>query len=748
MLRNTIMVVGTFNQSTSDILSQYESEDLELQQVAGISPGQALGHMQTPNIVMILITGGCYERIKTVIAGKTGESKFYVYESDDALKVYLMQKWGSPEDIKSPLVKSSMIASVESPELPNDITEQLEDKDSQISELNKQLAQARLTIDELTRQTEENESNEEGFVNRIKSITSDLEAKRDEVADLEQRLKDAQAEITSLKETPTNTVDASELANAQLEITRLKDELQAEKEANATLSNSTENSGTELFEANSRITVLEGEKESAEKERDECIKEVGTLKEDLALKDNEISDLQGQITELNTKIIEASQNNEAQQQLEIAKTNLENKELDLQQKDSELSKLKEENGKLKAENEDLSTKGIELEAVKDELESLRGQLTDYERIKGVEQDLITVKDEKTGLEAKVKSLEGERDSLASQLAQSQTEVTKLENNLSLTKGQLDDVTVAKDEAVKSLEQATADVKELKKAKISLETKLETANRLADSKNTLALENENNRLKGIVNGLNDEVDRLKRDFSTKAVPRLFKDMSVASGYPKGANSLKCDLNLDLPASKLVVVADGSYESAVVSADLIERTCRFSNERIIVLDVAVDTRVDAKLKASQTSSLEWLTGNDVLQKAINKTGKKNVMYVGLTSSYCNEVSLLSIDWNAKLLELCNVADRVIIHVGSISSQVPRILFNTIKDYCKGYVVLSAAPTSVRTCLLTLWGIEGIAPDNVTVMYDSEAVLSSYTSGLLQKLQERTTVVKAQASTVIEF
>ncbi len=723
-----LYVCGEFAQQTIDILQAYNSSDIQVvqKQVGIIKATVTLELAKDSSILLLVVDKSVYAKVEPFITDIL-VNRVYKYTDDDSLRNVLLEKLGSPDGSDDFITK--MVASAEDLELNETLSTQLQDKDSEITQLKEQLAQQELIVKELTSRLEEQDSEDDAsdFIAQIKQLNEDIEGYKDQIKDAESKLQEANNTISELQNSEKNSVDSEAVLQLQQELTAVQNELQSEKQKNALASFNDETSASELFKANADITILTQEKEKLAGDIEDLKNQLAEANGNLESKGAEITGLNEKITKLKEEVernagIKTNLEN-TQLELDNLKVDLENANNTIKAKDEQLAEKDEAIASAAAGNtEVLAEKDEEIakktaEIVEKEL-ALEAQKADYEaKIKnlssqdGSEKEVLNNKiaDLQQQISEKdiaYETLEGINTDLTGQLTTAQADLAKANNAKSKFEGKYNDEKEKADKLSAENETLTTKNSELSGENVKLKVQLESAQKIANAKSDItSLEQENK-------NLNYKIKKLEEELQSSELSPVFKDMNQESGYLTGVTKLRLDTVNGINPNKVIVVASGSVKSYTDTADTIARTCKMTEKRIIVVDLEQDTCLDVALQCDGSKkALEWLKGSIPAQDAVARCKNlKNTLYIGFLSQYLNNTALLGINWQEKIDELSALCDLVIIHTGCITSLVPSILFNTFTETVQGHIILNGSHVSSRGCLFSLWGFDKSLLTNV--------------------------------------
>ena len=444
----------------------------------------------------------------------------------------------------------------------------------------------------------------------------------------------------------------------------------------------------------------------------------------------------------------------------------ENKELEAKNKELE-AKITSLEAEVIALNEQASGVSKELQAKIDFADSKNAELEEIKQ--NLEEQLNTIQDlsnQVTNLTAENTTLTNTIEEMTAKEEDLTTQVTSMQDKLSISDTQLTN----KDKEYSLLQTTYEEQRNVNKA---LQAELDTARESLDAEkshivnlegelNVLRLNSEKQliseeKISELTNKLRDtqlEVQNLLGYKSRCTELEIQMAEQQAKSTPTGVfaslgrmqalrsvftsqlfNSIS--LNTDT-----ICVAAGSSESVTVTYNLIRTSCQATNKRCLIIDLSLDSYIDREFGCKGIlSPVDWLAGKAPFTNFLAKTNLPNVMIISLGLAYVNDVALLGIDWQAKLNEIKNFADKIIIYVGPLINTVSKILLNSFSNSIQSHVVLKATPINIRTLLLTLTGLTNLNNNmlnidcvnyttNSNVMYENLA--SKYNSRILSSTE----------------
>ena len=199
------VLVGGITPEGENLLTQYlnafapDTEIVPLKSVGLVTKLNNQGIR--PEVLLIIIDETLYQNCKERCEKVLNMPKVHKYVNDDGLKQFLISKFGKLDGVSSSgvlppdkLMESNLVSSVVEEEdnlsvgnmeQSNEVLTQ--EAEAQITELKDKLAQSEMLVRNLTQQLQENNSEDEiaAFVSRIKELEKTIEAKNDEIRELQ-----------------------------------------------------------------------------------------------------------------------------------------------------------------------------------------------------------------------------------------------------------------------------------------------------------------------------------------------------------------------------------------------------------------------------------------------------------------------------------------------------------------------------------------------------------------------------------
>jgi hypothetical protein len=543
--------------------------------------------------------------------------------------------------------------------------------------------------------------------------SEDLEAYCKEQTSLSSRpvLEDEDSDVPELTQISLPETDFTEdqsSSNSELEekIKELSDALAVAKKENSHLQDELNGRDIVLRNLQRQVQDLEdlgpAENKELEAKNRELEEKVTSLEAEVITLSTRNSDTEH---ELQTKL-DFAENKIAE--LEEDKQNL---EIQIEQTDSlsgQLGDLTEENATLNATIEEMTAKEEDLVAqvasMEDKLSIAETQLENKDKEYGVLQ--TTCEEQRTAN----KSLQAELDTTRETLDAEKAKVVNLEGELTVLRMNANKQSASEEK----LNEVTAKLRTAQQEVINLQA---YKARCTELEIHIAEQKAKNTPTGIFASLS-KMQALRSVFTSQ----LFSNISLATDT--------------------ICVAAGSSESVTEAYNLIRTSCQATTKKCLIIDLSLDSYIDREFGARGISCpVDWLAGKAPFTNFLAKTSLPNAMIISLGLAYTNDVALLSIDWQAKLNELRDFADKIIIYVGPLVNTVSKILFNSFSNSLQSHIVLKATPINIRTLLLTLTGLTNINTSllnincvnyttNSKVMYENLA--AKYNSRILSSTE----------------
>lgn len=552
-----------------------------------------------------------------------------------------------------------------------------------------------------------------------------------------------------------------------------------------------------IEELTNQILNLEQQVSESAKARSSAERELKVSKTDVDTRVEQINTLSTQLNDLKEKNRKLQDDfNGASRKCRDTQTELQNSLDEITKLSSELKETEKDNVILKNKVSSLERVESENASLQTAIEALREQLKLAEE-KAQETKInlneLTIKysdaeDKIAELNSTIKLRDGHIATLDTQI-QNLTETTErslgVEKNLRLLRNELDttrDNLVAKTEEFAKMSKARDEAEHnVLKVRLELEGKIADEKREVEKLTTeLALikrgEDESGKTADLrlrILDLQEEIQSLKKSQDENHAEDVLRLQSELSEYKEKAINLETDLadreaylnelyesvflhmndcampklkvDVSLPLTvenlnKCYVIAGGSAESNLFVYKVLKNTCATNKKKkIIVIDLSTDTYIDSefKLKSIKTP-LPWLQGKSPITEFVADTCFGNTKVVSTGLAYFNPLYMLNLNWVDRLNELARLqksVDAIIINVGILDSVVTKVVFQSFATIMKSHVVVRATPINIRTTLLSLAGLVGVAKTEVDcVQYDTvskvmyQKLASSYTAKIL--------------------
>lgn len=586
-------------------------------------------------------------------------------------------------NLKTELEQKVSVISAKEEEI-NEALKISSDSDNTISELRNQINDLSSKISEL----EGIITSKDSEIALLKQSDSELNAQfESKVAELESIITSKDNEINSLDQRGSEL--ESIISSKDNELNALR---QSDKELNAELE-------SRVLEIETYKSVKSDLNKKIE-ELDNCKAEIENLNNQITNLQSELSNKESEITKLSEENSIAMNNNEVQTQavdkVLQEKNELEDKLVDAETQklelESTITKLQSQIDNMKNDILDKDTSILEHKAKREELELQISKLqsevisakADNETVSRLERDLLEERKKSAKLTSEVEVLRKTDDS--SKTSELRIEIARL-------KSELDSVKASSE---------TASLKELEICK----------NELQESR--------------------ERCSNLEMDIAEKS--DIIKELETGVfGQMAGVALAKAVFNVNLPSlsnipENFYCVAGGSSESNLVLYQLLKKSCTYdTSKRILILDLATDSYIDREFGIQQaTSPVAWLEGSEDFRSYIAGTRYNNIRVLTTALSYLNDLSLLNVDWQKRMMELSGFsADVVIINIGCLNNVITKILFNMFSHAMTSYVVTKATPINLRSVILNLAGFKDVSY-NVTVScvgFDKKASRNMY-------------------------
>lgn len=554
------------------------------------------------------------------------------------------------------------------------------DLGKQLDSTKSELSTARLERDNLTADLEKVKSD-------LSQANTTIEEKVAFIADLQKQLEDAKTHTDALTDTLSDV--RKDVQNLTEQLNTTTEEKEKALKDNEEKEKTIERINTEISDLKARheqeITVLNGTVETltnkASKAKD--------FKEEIATLNEQVSNLNGQISNLNTE-------------------------------------LSNKNSILDAKNSELNIKETELKGYKEREDVVKEQLSSKDR---AYDELLKAKDlmEKdftSRLASSNEIIEQLRDKLKgkeSELTDLTATNSKLTNEISSLSETLDanqpDITASANleeelfEAKKTIARLQNEAEDLRSNSID-KNALQDANARVQELETEIATMQDDRIKER-NESENELSELKGRCAELEVKLATQSKETSGVYAKMKqhSAIKVPYQIDLQnlenlqlKNNFICVASGSTESNSSVYHLLRRTCmKNTKTKFLIVDLVTETSIDRDFGVKKIEfPKEWLEGTSNCKKYVAKTTYDNTCVISTGFSYLNDLFLLECDLEKKLQELDTLGVTVILNVGCLNNLVSKILFNSLSNVMKTYVIVKATPINLRTVILALAGL----------------------------------------------
>lgn len=661
---------------------------------AGLAGGISRS-ISNPSVVMIILTEDMYSEVKKKAPRFSTAKKIYKFTNSEDLEAYCREQTSLPskpvpeeEDKDAPELPSSNtelentplpskpVPEDEDKDAPELVSTDLPNKDNSIEEQSSSNIESEDTdVPEVTSEdlptevnfTEDQPSSNIELEDKIKELSDALNLANKENAHLQEELngrdvvvRNLQKQVQDLEDLSTETKELEE-KNKELEaeITKLNERAQGVNNELQTKLDSAESKNktleAEVTKLNEHIQEVENDLQTKLDSAESKNKELEETKQNLEADVIELNErLQGVDAELQAKL-NSTENNE---ELEKVRQNLEEQLNVVQDLNNQITSLTEENTALNSTIEEMNAKEEDLAS---QITSMYDELASKD--KEYEEQCTTNKALQTELDTVKESLDAEK-----------ANSTNLENELNTLKINVEKQ-VASEEEVSELTTKLRDTQQ------EVQNLIGYKSRCTELEIQLAEQKAKSTPSGVFAGLG-KMQALRSVFTT----RVFNSISLTTDT--------------------ICVAAGSSESVTDAYNLIRTSCQATNKRCLILDLSLDSYIDREFGCRGIlSPVDWLAGKAPYTNFLAKTSLPNAMIISLGLAYTNDVALLSIDWQSKLNEIKDFADKIIIYVGPLINTVSKILFNSFSNSIQSHVVLKATPINIRTLLLTLTGLTSL-------------------------------------------
>lgn len=589
------------------------------------------------------------------------------------------------------------------------VTTESSKKDYRVSELESQVLLLQQNIEASRNDTAELSVNAE----RISELTTALEEEQARVASLQATLDAKAVELTeAVQRSIVLEEQVSSLSSTNTEVVELKakvEELMQASDKAVELGVLLEEKTSALDTANQRIVELTESLSKTETDLIELLdsdKKLKELEQEKADFDERLSRMKERLNDSNLRVAE----------LESQLSGIENSSDELE--------------RLRSSELDLSTKVADLEKQLSDVDGYKSRITELTEKLGVLESSTELSETKELFNTASEELEALRSEYNTLKSDSTVKLDELQGIIDANVETISRLTADLDAERKSLSQVKAELSVAKTTADDTEKVAELRTEVSKLKSELALVNANADVSELKD-LKERYTTLEMDFAeldnevTELKSGVFGRMSELA-LPRAMLDIDF-LRLGSLPSSFTCFAGGSNESNLELYDVIERSvAKKRGNRVIILDLTTDSYIDSKFAIQKASSpIGWLSGSEPVTKFIANTKYAHVKVITVALAYLNELSLLTVDWNARLRDLLALnADHIVVNLGCFNT-VSKLLFSAFSSSMKGHVVLKATPINLRSLLLNLSGLK-LNTQNVFVTctgFDSKSAHDLY-------------------------
>lgn len=729
------IVKGGLPPSADNLLKKYLDKFLETYtfvELSAVSPkGRLKRELLDDDIGLCILDTALYHLCEDVLESTSSLSKVHKYTEDNDLEYFLIGKFGRLDlDIHGDSVVGSPH---ESEGLVSEIKE-LKSRVFTLQQINSNLKN-RIAL------LEEEESGIAVFAERISKLESELSEKNAELANL-RSIEEDQSLAHSLRKDISaleHTKEKLEQENRELtlELSSLQDNI-IKLENSLKGYGSLKTSFTEISNANEAL-------ESSNSEFRRINKELTADNSSLRV---ELSSLRGIREELNNlksdiesyEDIISSQRSELEKldDLKIKYTSLLNDKNDLQRKYDSLESsiaeyeatIEDLNSQLEMSNDSL----VEFSSLKDnitkkdeEIRSLR------ENLEGVSRELDTVTGSLKDISDVNNKLVAKNHNLLERVENLVREYDDLKSSYNKAEAEHAREISLKNSDILKLQE---DLEERNSSISILDDKIRHLNsQLKKSESASSYETRK---------LTTELERLKRELRDKTVEARNREEEVRELYQSvfteiaGRALPRVAMTTKLPVptgylSNVFLMVNGSSESNMLMYEFLHRQLEMnSDEEFLFVDLVTESYIDLCFQVRKlTKPLEWLQGLGGIESLYIDTNLANVKVVSAVSTYINDSYYLNVDWVRILTDLNNLGRKVILNIGCPDSLVRNILFNSISDCCKTFVVVKASPINLRSIVVRFSGFTDLRNTEILCLDYNET-----SDGMLGRIQKNFT------------
>lgn len=648
----------------------------------------------------------------------------------------------------------------------SDLESKLNQKEEELQTLNQSVNDLNSTSDEVVELQE-----------TIKTLQSNYDAKVSELQEVLNKNKDLEKKVTDLnskvaelellndkvnslaEENKSLSSKNSELKSVKVDLENLKVDYNKLLSERDSLSNKAKELTEKLNSSSSSMDSALLDKENLEKgmqdlssNNDALSKQLNEVNKELVAKNKEIDELNRKLSEYEGVLSELEDSKNKVNELSIELKKFEDVKSSLSDKINEVETLQEELSNKSLMEETISNKDAEIEGLKNELNTVieernsKSSLLEEKdsSISSLTNEISSLKDEMSNLSNQVSELESEKENLDTENQKLRNEVEALQEN-----SQNSDVII---QASSELEEELLDCKK-NVARLQVENE-SLKEELENSKNMFDKDAELVKLRSEVDTYKDKVKQLKEDNNTSANElanlrtryanlevsviekedklketenSIFSLMgSIAS--PKTVFNLSLDVPKELP--NMYVIASGSSESNLVTYQTLKRFCSSIDKSVLILDLVTDSYIDREFGVEKIlSPIEFLQGEKPISDFVSRAKVGNTLVSSTAFSYLNSLYLLNVNWQTVLVNLCGVADIVIVNVGCLNEIVSKVLFNAFSSVMQSHIIIKASPINLRTALLTLTGIPSAKTSKISCVN-----FENSSKGMYQRLAQK--------------
>ena len=726
-----------------------------------------------PDVLLVILDESQYNACLGVASEQLKDPKVHKYTTDAGLLQFLIQKFGVDLSTDTPatLPPDKLVApqtlgvvhtvSADEEELVLTETATTEVTDAEVQELKDKIAENEVLIRNLTRQLEDgsNDDDIKALTTRIRELEEELEnasrlsqdtvsGSNDEIESLKSqldvvttesskkdyRVSELESQVAllqqSIEDSRNDTADLS--VNAE-RISELTTALEEEQSRVTSLQATLDAKAVELTEAVQRSIVLEEQVSSLSSTNTEVVELKAKVEELMQASDKAVE--LGVLLEEKTSALDTANQRIVELTESLSKT--ETDLIELLDSDKKLKELEQEKAdfderlsRMKERLNDSNLRVADLEKQLSDVDGYKSRITELTEKLGVLESSTELSETKELFNTASEELEALRSEYNTLKSDSTVKLDELQGIIDANVETISRLTADLDAERKSLSQVKAELSVAKTTADDTEKVAELRTEVSKLKSELALVNANADVSELKD-LKERYTTLEMDFAeldnevTELKSGVFGRMSELA-LPRAMLDIDF-LRLGSLPSSFTCFAGGSNESNLELYDVIERSvAKKRGNRVIILDLTTDSYIDSKFAIQKASSpIGWLSGSEPVTKFIANTKYAHVKVITVALAYLNELSLLTVDWNARLRDLLALnADHIVVNLGCFNT-VSKLLFSAFSSSMKGHVVLKATPINLRSLLLNLSGLK-LNTQNVFVTctgFDSKSAHDLY-------------------------